>query len=416
MKGATGSREMDLLRMKIETLEREALRRKDVVDTLADQVEHANHLLEQTTRTLTRYGQALHSASAKIEQLERNQSKQHADQEQADQLERLNHEVFDSQGSFPLLKVQFTQMKDRLESGGGIDCHGVRFASKRELISWFQSRELSIAIFVDALAMLHSIRSPVVHQDEASKQREAQGKTDMSSGLDASVKTSFDTTIPSILVGGKKLPEGGGAYDWLKSYLKTYEVWKRPGMSTGLGQQILDGVEKVERRLAEMRDEETVDQSVVRLSIYLAQDSARFCSAFVRFVDDQQDDLTKDTTFSSEQVWPMQVECILKIIEELSEARDAVVDAARHNEAYYLWGMLRAWQIQQRYMENHFKDDPALTGIMVRRILVQGQDTSVKAKLAKIDAFQHKIDENHRIVMGEVRKLQAAAAKNNPKA
>lgn len=111
----------------------------------------------------------------------------------------------------------------------------------------------------------------------------------------------------------------------------------------------------------------------------------------------------------------MQVECILKIVEELSEARDAVVDAARHQEAYYLWGMLRAWQIQQCYMDNHFKDDPALTGIMVRRILVQGQDTTVKAKLAKVDALQHKIEENHRVAMGEVCKLQAAVAKNNPK-
>ena len=414
--GGEAPRETLMLRKRVESLEFEAHRRKEQFNVLAGQVEHARHLLEQSNRTLTRYGQALQAASLKIDQLELEQQHQHTDQDQAGQLERLTHEVFDSQGSFPLLKLQFTQLRDRLESGGGIDCHGIRFSSKRELISWYNARELKIVNFVDALAMMHSIRNPVVHQDEASKQREAQVKTEMSSGLDASVKFSFETTIPSILVGGKKLPEGGGAYDWLKSYLKSYEVWKRPGMSTGLGQQIIDGVDKVERRLAEMRDDGTTDSSAVRLSIYLAQDAVRFCNAFVRFVDDQQDDLTTDTTFSSEQIWPMQVECILKIVEELSEARDAVVDAARHNEAYFLWGMLRAWQIQQRYLENHFKDDPALTGIMVRRILVQGQDTSVKAKLAKIDTLQHKVEENHRVVMGEVRKLQAAAAKNNPKA
>ena len=316
----------------------------------------------------------------------------------------------------PILKLQFRQLKDTLESGGGIDCHGVQFASKRELITWFKSKKVSISLFVDALALLHSIRGPVIHQEEASKQRKAQKETDMESDLDASIKTSFDTTIPSILVGGKKLPEGGGAYDWLKSYLKTYEVWKRPGMSTGLGQQILDGIERVERRIAEMRDAATDDPTVVRLSIHMCQDSARFCSALVRFVDDQQEDLTRDTTYTSDQVWPMQLECILKVVSELSEARDAIVDAARYDPAYYLWGMLRAWQIQKRFLENHIKDDPSLTGLMVRRIVVQGQDSTVKAKLAKIDALQHKVDENHRIAMGDIRKLQAAvAAAKNPK-
>ena len=70
--------------------------------------------------------------------------------------------------------------------------------------------------------------------------------------------------------------------------------------------------------------------------------------------------------------------------------------------------MLRAWQVQQRYLDNHFKDDPALTGIMVRRILMHGEDTSVKTKLAKIDDIQRKVDENHRHIQGELKKLQAA--------
>lgn len=66
----------------------------------------------------------------------------------------------------------------------------------------------------------------MVHQDDASKQREAQGKVLMESGLEASVMTSFDTILPSILVGGKKVTDhGGGTFDWLQGYLlKTYSV------------------------------------------------------------------------------------------------------------------------------------------------------------------------------------------------
>ena len=78
--------------------------------------------------------------------------------------------------------------------------------------------------------------------------------------------------------------------------------------------------------------------------------------------------------------------------------------------------MLRAWQVQQRYLSNRFKDDPALTGILVRRILLHGGDTTIKTKLAKIDDLSRKVDEHHRNVQTEIKKLQAAKAGGGNKA
>jgi uncharacterized protein YneF (UPF0154 family) len=47
----------------------------------------------------------------------------------------------------------------------------------------------------------------------------------------------------------------------------------------------------------------------------------------------------------------------------------------------FMWGFLKAWEIQERYRKNQFKDDPALTGRMVRRMMVGDGENSLKEKV-----------------------------------
>lgn len=102
----------------------------------------------------------------------------------------------------------------------------------------------------------------------------------------------------------------------------------------------------------------------------------------------------------------MQLECLEQIFEELHQARVAVVDAARISQGIYLWGMLKAWQIQQRYVENDFQDDPALTGIFVRRVLLHGQDVALDERLSKLADGLKKVDEHDRQIQSEAKQLQ----------
>lgn len=266
------------------------------------------------------------------------------------------------------------------------------------------------------LPFLHAIKAAVVHIEDAGRQREFEAKAKVTSTLQMAVVTSFDTIIPSVFVGAKKTAESGGSpYDWLKGNMKNFEAWKPVGMSNGVANQVLEGVPKVTNRVNELRRYQTTDTNAVLLSSGLCQDSAHFCMELVRFINEQHEELTQKTMYTSAQVWSMQLECLEKIIEELSEARESVADAARFQPAYYLWGMLKAWKVQQRYLENHFKDDPALTGILVCRILMQGQDTSIRAKLDKIDELEREMKDNHkkeeehrRNQMGEINKLKQA--------
>jgi uncharacterized protein YneF (UPF0154 family) len=58
----------------------------------------------------------------------------------------------------------------------------------------------------------------------------------------------------------------------------------------------------------------------------------------------------------------------------------------------FLWLFLKAWEIQERYRKNQFKDDPALTGRLVRRMMVRDGESSLKEKLKLLDSHKCKLE------------------------
>ena len=41
------------------------------------------------------------------------------------------------------------------------------------------------------------------------------------------------------------------------------------------------------------------------------------------------------------------------------------MDAGQYNQGIYIWVFLKAWEIQERYRVNEFKNDPKLTSLIV---------------------------------------------------
>jgi hypothetical protein len=317
----------------------------------------------------------------------------------------VEHALFNPQGELGAIKSQLKSLQNRFDSDGAIECHGVYFSSKMEMASWFEKTGLTIGVFCDAVALLHTIQAPVIHQAEATKTMEAQQKVSMATDLEAAIITSFSTILPSILVGNKK--EGtGGTFDWLKGYLKTYTVWDPAGRKSGVSSRIKEGIKLAARRAEGLLSMTTDDSEAVKVASGLLSDSSTFITSLCTWIESAHRELTEDTPYTSEEVWDMQLECLEQIFEELHQARVAVVDAARISQGIYLWGMLRAWQIQQRYVSNDFQDDPALTGIFVRRVLLHGQDVSLDARLSKITDELKKLEEHDRQVQSDVKQLQ----------
>jgi uncharacterized protein YneF (UPF0154 family) len=319
-------------------------------------------------------------------------------------IRRMSDALFSSQGVVPMLGLQLRNLKDHIDSGGGIECNGVRFASMREALAWYDAKAISTpGLFVDAMALLHGVASPFCSMAVAGKQ------------LEEIVVQSFRTTIPQCFVGGKLEVEGAGIHTILRSAIKSFQVWKPRGeLSTGLSTQIVDGILELTDQLRAFRNKHTEDPTVRELAAGILADSLHFCRELVNFINTQNESLTHDTTYSAEQIWEMQLECLRTIFQELSVARRETRLAAKHKQGYYLWGMLKAWVIQQRYLKNHFKDDPALTGIFVRRVVMQSGQDGIKDKLAKLDKLADQVVENHRAHTQAIKALQTALAKLKP--
>jgi hypothetical protein len=65
------------------------------------------------------------------------------------------------------------------------------------------------------------------------------------------------------------------------------------------------------------------------------------------------------------------------------------MDAGQHDPGMFLWGSIKAWEIQEHYGHNNFKDDPALTGRLVRRMLVHDGEQYIKEELALLTKHEY---------------------------
>jgi hypothetical protein len=331
-------------------------------------------------------------------------------------IQACENDVLEGQEEVASLGLQLCNFKERIDSGGLIECNGLRFPSMREALDWYSAKAVATpGLFVDALALLHGLSAAYVSMADSGKRRETQGKNNFANDVEEFVIQSFDTTIPGSFVGGKKDVDGASAHAVLKSVLKTFQIWKPRGdMVPGVASQIIDGVRNKRGQLLAFFQEHTGDADVKMLVQGLLSDSAYFCQEFVSFINTQNDSLTHDTTYSPEQIWDMQLECIRTIFQELAEARSEFMLLAQSVPAYYLWGMLKAWGIQQRYLKNHFKDDPALMGVFLRRVVLQAGNDGLKDKLVKLDKLQDQVADHNRIHTQAINQLKAAVAKNKP--
>jgi uncharacterized protein YneF (UPF0154 family) len=117
-----------------------------------------------------------------------------------------------------------------------------------------------------------------------------------------------------------------------------------------------------------------------------------FITELCEFLSSQYDEYVESSSFTAEEAWSLVIDCVAHIFEELHSARSVVMDAGQYNQGMYIWGFLKAWEIQERYRANEFKNDPALTGLMVRRIMMHDGERTLKQQLTQLTTHGYKID------------------------
>jgi hypothetical protein len=84
---------------------------------------------------------------------------------------------------------------------------------------------------------------------------------------------------------------------------------------------------------------------------------------------------SKTSGLSDEVIEELCIKLLAYILDEIVKAHNGFSDAGEAQPAYFLWGMLQAWEIQQRYLLHNFVNDPALNGIFVRRAVLRSMDS-----------------------------------------
>jgi hypothetical protein len=150
--------------------------------------------------------------------------------------------------------------------------------------------------FHDAFAMAHSIKTSVVREHDALRDQEARKKVKYDNPLEASVVTSFETQIPTILAS-----TGKSAHSGMSTSLKTFKDFKRAGRDTGVGREIKDGCKSVYERVNRLLKTQGTNAEACALALGMALDSKLFNEGFVKFMEELNDELTTDTTYSPQE-------------------------------------------------------------------------------------------------------------------
>jgi len=254
----------------------------------------------------------------------------------------------------------------------------------------------------------------VTYQDDATKDRANQTKVGFDTDLEASIITSFATVVPGLLAGkkGKAASDDSSVYAVLKSALPSYDKFDPPGSTQGLKTRMTKGAKMAQKRVEAYVAEITDNPEVSVPALGVTRDLVQFICEWTTWTSSMFRELTEDMHYSKEHVWNMLLECWAVMIEEMAAARSFVVDSARIAPSLYDFRQLKSWAIQQHFEENNFGDDLVWTGVMVRQILMHGEDATLKSRLDTLKSFQTKYNKQHQKDQSELKKLSTDLKKH----
>jgi hypothetical protein len=118
-------------------------------------------------------------------------------------------------------------------------------------------------------------------------------------------------------------------------------------------------------RFKKLQNTITTDSELIEMAVYLSSDSASFITEMLEYITMQYEEYVETQTFKPKEALFTVFDSAALIFEVLHSVRSEVINTGQHNPGIFMWGFLKAWEIQECYGKNQFKDDPALTGRLV---------------------------------------------------
>lgn len=263
-------------------------------------------------------------------------------------------------------------LAQRMRSGGSIRFHNRSFGSPEEFISFCATNRIVTACSADAFLLMNMDRNQVVAEAESLKNRKGRTDTHVGTGIESLFVSSFDTSFPATLSPSKtSVGDAASTVQVLKKLLKDAKVWESEDGSEGVKHAVEESAATISVRIETFAEQAGMCVHGQQFCGKLMADSYKFVNNLVSFLTRFYQSYLKLSGMKESTLWELCLDILGHILREIVSVRNAYVDSAASEPAMYYWGMLKAWQVQQRYLGNKFIDDPALTGILVRRALLR---------------------------------------------
>ena len=265
----------------------------------------------------------------------------------------------------------------QLHEGKAIEFHSKTFTTIRELASLCKLGNIGVGCSADGFLLMNLPRTHSVSEEEGLKTRKGRNDIKAGTAIESVFVISFGTTTPATLAPTKST-SSDLPVEALKTLLKSPSVWEREDGLGGVKHSILSSANHCRERIEHFANSAGISDEGRSFCIQLISDLSRFVSQFVEFISKFYAITLKTSGMSEGALWELCLEIIAHVIDEIATVRNVHVDRASEEPAWYYWGMLKAWEVQNRYLAADFINDPSLNGIFVRRAVLRKNEFVVK--------------------------------------
>jgi hypothetical protein len=284
------------------------------------------------------------------------------------------------------LRSNVTSLGGRLTQGRGLTFYRQTFALHNSFVDFAKINKIGLGCVGDAFLLMHGDAVGVVSNEESLAVKKASLDNKLATGLQGLVVSSFTTSIPAAFAPSKSATAAAAnsTKDVLKRSAPQFEAWEDEQCAGGLRFRLEKAVLSCRARVDMSIENSDMTPQARELCTRVTSDSERFAMSLIEFITRLYPTTKKTSGPSDEVIWELCIELLSYILDEIVKARNGFSDAGEAHPAYFLWGMLQAWEIQQRYLSHKFMDDPALNGIFVRRAVLRSMDAKVVAQVREL--------------------------------
>jgi hypothetical protein len=305
-----------------------------------------------------------------------------------ERLSRLEVEMLEPTGRLQRLADATLELEQKIDFGG-VKYGEYQFRSTTAFVRWVEGNsprdQLDYGLFLDAFSLLHALHTGTVTMAKALQTERAIQNVKYHSRLEAKVSTSYDTTYPDIFGSGDGQETFGMA-------IPTHEKWFNPATQLGLSKTITTNAASTQTSVKAAIMLQLGPGPLRELAKTMLEDSREFIYQLVKFVNDFYAEMSEAQSMTSAEAWLLTRTLLQEVLMKIRETRNEVELSREEQPLLHIWGALKAHVVMARFNANGIRNDPALTGALVRFILKRKTDVDGMESVSnKIRTLENKV-------------------------